>query len=149
MPLIKFYIFFILNISSIITSSQICNYYSDCSCSFCGEGSANYANCDFINIFCGNGNNILSDKFTHYKNRYLDTFKIERNVESFCGQQKPTIKEDQNENVIIKTGNSYAKNIKIHCYYNVIYTDYYTKYNPLMTYEISESGYNKNKIKFI
>ena len=149
MLLIKFYIFFILNISAIITSSQICNYYSNCFCLFCGEGSANYVNCDFINIFCGNGNNILSYQFTHYKNRYLETFKKEKDAESFCEEQKPTIKEDQNENVIIKTGNSYAKNIKIHCYYNVIYTDYYTKYNPLMTYEISGSGNNKNKIKFI
>ena len=150
MSLIKFYIFiFTLKISLIITSDEICNYDNDCTCSYCGEGTSNYTTCDFINLFCEDGSNIFTSKFSNYKSRYLKTFEKERDAETFCGDQKPAIKENRKETVIIKTGSSYTQGSKIHCHYNVIYNDYYKQYNPLMTYEISGSGNNTLKFNFI
>ena len=67
-----------LTIFTIITSNEVCNYHNDCTCSFCGEGSNNYASCDYINLFCEEGTNILTNKFTNYKNKYINTFKTER-----------------------------------------------------------------------
>ena len=153
MSLLKFHTFiFILKIYDIIIAGQVCNYYSDCTCSYCGEGSTNYANCDFINLFCEEGNNIFTSKFSNYKSRYINAFKKERDAETFCGEQKPAIKEDQKETLIIKTGSSYTKGSRIHCHYNVIYNDYYNSYsgyNPLMTYEVSGGGNNKIKFNLI
>ena len=141
-----------LTIFTIITSNEVCNYHNDCTCSFCGEGSNNYASCDYINLFCEEGTNILTNKFTNYKNRYLNTFKTERDAETYCGTQKSAIKEDKKETVIIKTGNSYTQGSKIHCHYKVIYNSFwnsYKDYNPLMTYEISGEGDNKIKFNLI
>ena len=132
--------------------NEICNYHNDCTCSYCGEDSNNYASCDYINLFCEEGTNILTNKFTNYQNRYLNTFKTERDAETYCGTQKSAIKEDKKETVIIKTGNSYTQGSKIHCHYKVIYNSFwnsYKDYNPLMTYEISGEGDNKIKFNLI
>ena len=79
----------------------------------------------------------------------MNYFKRESDAEPFCGNQKPEIKKEQNETTIIETGKIYSQGTKVHCNYNVIFNDYknnYRKYNPIMTYEISEGG--KNKLKF-
>ena len=143
--------FFVVLFSFKITKSEICNYYSDCTCSFCGE-DRNYAECDFINLFCEDGSNTYTTKYSTYKSNYLNYYKRERDAEIFCGDQKPAIKENQKETTIIKTGKSYTQGTRIHCSYNVIYNDYYNsykKYNPLMTYEITEGGTNKLKFNLI
>ena len=91
----------------------------------------------------------MTSKFSQYKTGYLNAFKNERDTGTFCGEQKPGIKEELKETVIIKTVYSYTKGTKIHCHYNVIYTDYYKKYNTLMTYEVSGKGNNKIKFNLI
>ena len=149
----KLYIFiFMLTIFTIITSNEVCNYQNDCTCSYCGEESKNYDSCDFINLFCEEGTNILTNTFTNYKNKYLNTFKTERDEETFCGTPKSPIKEDKKETVVIKTGSSYTQGAKIHCHYKITYNNYfnsYKEYNPLMTYEISGEGNNKIKFNLI
>ena len=149
----KLFIPFIILISfsfiNLQTDPEICNYYSDCTCLKCGE-DRDFSNCDFINLFCEEGANTFTSNFSKYKNYYLNNFKKERNAEIFCGEQKSAIKKDQQETVIIKTGKSYTKNTKLHCYYTVIYNDFYNSYknyNPLMTYEIEEIG-GQNKLRF-
>ena len=153
MHFVKLYIFiFMLTIFTIITSNEVCNYHNDCTCSFCGEGSNNYASCDYINLFCEEGTNILTNKFTNYKNKYINTFKTERDKETFCPNPKEPIKEDKKETVIIKTGSSYTQGTKIHCLYKVTYNNFfnsYKEYNILMTYEISGEGNNKIKLNLI
>jgi len=138
-------------ISFILNQNEICNYYSDCTCTFCGE-DRNYTECDFINLFCESGTNTFTSKYSTYKNNYLNYFKGEKDAEIFCGDQKPAIKENQKETLIIQTGKSYTQGTRIHCHYNVIYNDYYNsykKYNPLMTYELSGDGDNKLKFNLI
>ena len=138
-------------IHCIFNQNEFCNYYSDCTCTFCGE-DRNYTECDFINLFCESGSNTFTSKYSTYKNNYLNYFKGEKDAEIFCGDQKPAIKENQKETLIIQTGKSYTQGTRIHCHYNVIYNDYYNsykKYNPLMTYEISGDGDNKLKFNLI
>ena len=141
-----------LTIFTTITSNEICNYHNDCTCSFCGENSNNFASCDYINLFCEGGTNILTNKFTNYKNKYINTFKTARDKETFCGTPREPVKEDKKETVVIKTGSSYTQGTKIHCLYKFTYNNYfnsYKDYNPLMTYEISGEGDNKIKFNLI
>ena len=141
-----------LTFFTIITSNEICNYHNDCICDYCGKDSNNFASCDFINLFCEEGTNIVTNTFTNYKNKYLNTFKTERDAETFCGTQKAAEKEDKKETVIIKTGSSYTQGSKVHCHYKVVYNNYYNsykEYNPLMTYEILGEGNNKIKFNLI
>ncbi len=133
-------IFIALLIHSYI-SQEICNYYNDCTCTFCGENE-DYTTCDFINLFCENGTNVFTSKFLNLKNRYMNYFKKEKDNEIFCGLQKDVEIKDNTETAIIKTGKSYTKGKPVHCYYNVNYNNY-KKYNPLMTYEILDNGANK------
>ena len=138
-------------VSRILNQNQICNYYSDCTCTFCGE-DRNYTECDFINLFCEYGTNTFTSKYGTYKNNYLNYFKKEKDAEIFCGDQKTPIKENQKETLIIQTGKSYTPGTRIHCHYNVVYNDYYNsykKYNPLMTYELIGGGDNKLKFNLI
>jgi len=148
----KFKVFIVANlISCILNQNEICNYYSDCTCTFCGE-DRNYTECDFINLFCESGSNTFTSKYSTYKNNYLNYFKREKDAEIFCGDQKPAIKENQKETLIIQTGKSYTQGTRIHCHYNVIYNDYYNSYkiyNPLMTYELAGDGDNKLKFNLI
>ena len=89
MHFVKLYFFiFMLTFFTIITSNEICNYHNDCICDYCGKDSNNFASCDFINLFCEEGTNIVTNTFTNYKNKYLNTFKTERDAETFCGTQK-------------------------------------------------------------
>jgi len=73
-------------------------------------------------------------------------------MQKYFVETKNQLKENQKETTIIKTGKSYTQGTRIHCYYNVIYNDYYNsykKYNPLMTYEVTEGGANKLKFNLI
>ena len=145
----KYNIFiFILMFYSIIPQNDICNYESDCICKICGEDTYVYKTCDYINLFCEDGGNIFTSKYSTFKNNYINYFSKERDSEIFCGEQKPAVKEDQKETTIIKTGQSYSNGTRVHCHFNVYYSDY-KKYNPIMTYELSQNGNNKLKFNLI
>ena len=149
MLIIKYNTFiFILMFYSIIPQNDICNYDNDCICKICGEDTYNYKTCDYINLFCEDGGNIFTSKYSTFKNNYINYFSKERDSEIFCGEQKTAIKGDKNETTIIKTGQSYSNGTRVHCHFNVYYNDY-KKYNPIMTYELIQNGNNKLKFNLI
>ena len=135
------------------TTSQleICDYHSDCTCSYCGENNKVYSSCDFIHLFCEEGGNTFTSKYSDYKNYYLNSFEKEKDIEIFCGEQKSAEIKDNVETTIIKIGQSYTQSSKLHCYYTLIHhndkeviTDLFTddelKHGP---FTINTTDYDK------
>ena len=149
MLITKYNIFiFILMFYSIIPQNDICNYDNDCSCKICGENTHNYKTCNYINLFCENGDNVLTTRYSTFKIYYIDYFVKGIDYENFCGELKQPIKDEEIETIIIKTGQSYTKGTRVHCHYSVYYNNY-KEYNPIMTYQISQNGNNKLKFNLI
>jgi len=130
-------------VSNIFSDTEICSYYNNCSCSYCGE-DGNYTNCSYINLFCDEGENYFQNSFRTYKNHYINYFN-ESEDQSFCGKQKNNIEYNITENILIKTGNNYTKGSKVHCYYQFGLETYYYKLNPKLIFEIIDG---KNKLHF-
>lgn len=102
-PLNIFHILITLLILS-YTSQQdeeLCNYFSDCTCSICGL-DRDYTTCDFINLFCEEGDNTFTSSFGTYKKNYLNYFKNEKDSEIFCGKQKSAEMKNNTETIITK-----------------------------------------------
>ena len=89
--------------------TEICNYYSDCTCAFCGE-DRDYSSCDFINLFCEDGSNTFTSKYSNYKSYYLNYFKRERDAEIFCGDQKPAKRKSKRNNNYQNWKKLYSRN---------------------------------------
>ena len=127
----------------IILETEICSYYNNCSCTYCGE-DYNYTNCNYINLFCDEGENYFQYSFETYKNRYMNYFNG-NDDQSFCGKQKNNIEYNISENILVKTGNNYTKGSRVHCYYKFELETFYYNLNPQLKFEIIDG---KNKLHF-
>lgn len=140
---INIYLLLIL-IPYIVSDTEICSFYNNCSCSLCGE-EGNYTNCDFINLFCDEGENYWSRECLTYKENYINYFANETNAKIFCGNQTPSINYSNTENIIVKTGNNYPIGSKAHCFYKFDFEPYYSNLKPRLIFELING---KNKLDF-
>ena len=130
-------------VSYIILDTEICSYYNNCSCTYCGEDN-NFTNCNYINLFCDEGENYFQYSFGTYKNLYMNYFNG-TDEQSFCGKQKNNIDYSISENILVKTGNNYIKESRVHCYYEFGLESFYYNLNPQLIFEIIDG---KNKLHF-
>ena len=141
---INLFLFLMLS-SFIVLDAEICSFETSCACSYCGE-DGNFTNCNYINLFCEEGENYFQRDFSEYKEKYMNYFANQTNSISFCGNQTPIINYSSTESVLIQTGKNYNKGSRIHCYYKFDLEGYYnSNYDQKLVIELIGG---KNKLKF-
>ena len=138
-------ILFLILASFIVLDAEICSFETSCACSYCGE-DGNFTNCNYINLFCEEGENYFTNQFKEYKEKYMNYFANQTNSISFCGNQTPTINYSNTESVLIQTGKNYNKGSRLHCYYKFDLEGYYNSYYDQKL--VIELAGGKNKLKF-
>ena len=138
-------ILFLILASFIVLDAEICSFETSCACSYCGE-DGNFTNCNYINLFCEEGENYFHREFKEYKEKYMNYFANQTNSISFCGNQTPIINYSKTESVLIQTGKNYNKGSRIHCYYKFDLEGYYNSYYDQKL--VIELIGGKNKLKF-
>ena len=143
----QIYLFLFLILTSfIVLDAEICSFETSCACSYCGE-DGNFTKCNYINLFCEEGENYFSSQFREYKEKYMNYFDNQTNsMIAFCGNQTPTINYSRTESVLIQTGKNYGKGKRMHCYYKFDLEGYYNSYYDQKL--VIELAGGKNKLKF-
>ena len=142
---IYLFLFLILN-SFIVLDAEICSFETSCACSYCGE-DGNFTKCNYINLFCEEGENYFTNQFKEYKEKYMNYFDNQTNsMIAFCGNKTPMINYSHAESVLIQTGKYYNKGSRLHCYYKFDLEGYYNSYYDQKL--VIELAGGKNKLKF-
>lgn len=105
----------------------ICSLNKDCnSCTFCGNRTSDYSQCNFENIFCHYDQNNNYEYNTNFKAKYSNFFHQDAEINSFCGEQ--TIHLDsikKSFTILDSTFNYNLLSKKINCDYDIINKYYY------------------------
>ena len=65
----QIYLFLFLILTSfIVLDAEICSFETSCACSYCGE-DGNFTKCNYINLFCEEGENYFTNQFKEYKEK--------------------------------------------------------------------------------
>ena len=137
---------FLILTSFIVLDAEICSFETSCACSYCGE-DGNFTKCNYINLFCEEGENYFTNQFKEYKEKYMNYFDNQTNsMIAFCGNKTPMINYSHAESVLIQTGKYYNKGSRLHCYYKFDLEGYYNSYYDQKL--VIELAGGKNKLKF-
>ena len=144
-------------ISSLIKliSTEYCTLLANCSeCEFCGNLTQDYSNCNFYNIFCEYPGNNNYDYNRKMKIQYINYFRSDSSINSFCGERSIKLNSMKDSFVISKlniNANLLAKSL--HCDYDIKNLYYYAhdsdKAKLNLQIKSSNGAINENnRIKF-
>ena len=138
-----------------IISTEDCTLFTNCSeCEFCGNITQDYSNCNFYNIFCEYPENNNYDYNRKMKSKYINYFRSDSAINSFCGERNIKLSSMRDSFVISKLDiNSNLITKSLHCDYeiqNLYYYDHDSDNAKLILQLKSSNGAinENNKIKF-
>ena len=155
MKALLFYLIASSIIKFIISTLEDCTLSTDCKqCEFCGNSTEEYSTCNFYNIFCEYPENKNYEYNRKMKNKYINYFRSDSAINSFCGERKTILKSMEDSFAIANlkiSPNLLTKSL--HCDYEIQNLYYYLHGSDKakLTLQIKSSNDNINendRIKF-
>lgn len=122
-----FYLIALSIIKFISATTDDCTLFTDCKdCEFCGNITQEYSTCNFYNIFCEYPENNNYDYNRKMKSQYINYFRSDSDINSFCGERSIILKSMENSFTIAKLKiNSNLLTKSLHCDYEIRNLYYY------------------------
>ena len=106
--------------------NKTCTLFEECkNCSFCGNSSNDYSECNFGNIFCHHSDKDNYEYNIPLKDKYGIFFRYDNEINLFCGNEKISLNKMKDSFQILETKfNNNILSKSLHCDY-IISNDFY------------------------